>query len=282
MIASVLLRDQIVVQSIAFQKYLPIGKLDIALEFLSEWGIDEIVILDLCASQAGTLIDCELLGRASRKCQVPIAVGGGIRTLEHAKLLAKNGADKIIVNQAIEHAPGQIKEISKHFGKQFVIASVDVAMDPGGEYGVYDYNTKGFKSMDLNAYLANLEQMGVGEILVNSVDRDGSLEGYDLELFRKINTPLPLLFQGGAKNAQSIIELFAQTEAQNAVAGNFFHYFEHSVPISKIQIAEQIDQIRLDSHYQYQVFNQNQGRISKCPDQMLENLLFEKIEKEIL
>jgi cyclase len=281
-IASVPILNQIVVQSRTFQHYLPIGKLKIALEFLSNWGIDEIVIVDISASKEDRLIDVELVKIASKKCQVPIVVGGGIKTLEDAKKLAKNGADKIVVNQLLHTNPQEVLRISQHFGKQFVIASVDIKTNHFGHYALYNYKNQCFYDIEINHFLQKLPHIGVGEILVNSVDRDGSYQGFDLELFKRLRSELPILFQGGAKNASSFIELFSKTSAKNAVAGNFFHFSEHSVATCKNKIAQSIDQIRSDQKYFYNFFEEESDRPQKMSDAYLENMLFEKIKVEVI
>lgn len=280
-IASLPLIQDKVVQSLQFSRYLPIGKLDIALEFLSSWGIDEIVVLDIHASQEGRLISSELIRKASRRCHVPLAIGGGIKTLQDAKILAKSGADKIVVNQLLWESPQTVLDIVEHFGSQFVIASLDVGLYQN-QYCKYDSISRNYSLDPLSQLISHIEALGVGELLVNHVQRDGMKCGYDLDLFDQIKTHLPLLFQGGAKDAHSMLHLFQETSATSAVAGNFFHYSEHSVALVKQFLQKELGQFRLSTNYPYSSIDQDRPRAAKRPDSELEALIFEKIQVELI
>jgi imidazole glycerol-phosphate synthase subunit HisF len=292
-IASVVLKNGIVVQSIGFAKYLPIGRLEIALEFLSSWGIDEIVVVDISATRNHSSPSLDLIRKAAKKCLVPLTVGGGIQNLEQAQQLSQSGADKVLINQLFWKNPKGVTQISEHFGKQFVMASVDVLLDEDGEYRVYDYCSQTTCKIPLFEHIQFVQDCGAGEILVNAVHKDGRYTGFDLRLSQMLTQAeinVPVIIQGGALNADSWKELFNKTDIQAAAASNFFHFTEHSVQICKSKLKQSESElslnqsaIRLETSAQYTDFQfDEKGRILKKSDEVLENMLFEKIEVELI
>ncbi len=283
-IAVLTVKDDIVVQSIGFQKYLPIGKPEIAVEFLNKWGIDEIAYNDISATAKGKKPNFELVKKVAKKCFVPLAVGGGISSLEDVRKLTQSGADKVIVNNLLLQNPNIVKSISENFGNQCLIASVDIKKE-GEIYKPYHYLTQKYLPYTLQEWISRIETMGAGELLINSVDRDGSYQGFNIEVLKAIQNfaSIPIIALGGAKNAQSFIELFEQTQVDAGAAGNFFHFTEHSVNICKAQINRTQTWVRLETNANYQdnPIDAN-GRLLKKEDDILEHLLFVKIEKEII
>ena len=282
-VATLVVKNGIVVQSIRFRKYLPVGKPEIAVEFLDQWGIDEIILLDISASAFGKGPDFELIRRVSQKCHVPLTIGGGISCVEDIKELMHCGADKIALNQTAIHNPAFITEAARIFGNQCVVVSIDVVKTPFG-YFVYDYINR--KSLDTSvaAFAENMEELGAGELFINSVDRDGTYSGYDTELIKNVydKVSVPIICGGGAKNANDFIEVFSNTNASAASAGNFFHFFEHSVNITKSHIRKQID-VRLETAASYSENPLDQDlRLIKKTDKILEEMLFIRIEKEVI
>ena len=278
-----MVKDGIVVQSIGFKKYLPVGKPNIAIEYLNQWGIDEIILLDISASRAGRKPLYEMVKQASLKCYVPLTVGGGITKIAHIKELMHCGSDKISINQTALNNPKFITEAANVFGCQCVVVSID-SMKDGANYKVYDHLQKRTLKMT-PAELAKIsENAGAGEILINSVDRDGSYLGYDIDLINSVceHTSIPVIVCGGAKNASDFLEVFNKTNTSAAAAGNFFHFTEHSVNITKANVIKQAD-IRLETftNYQDNKFDKT-FRLLKKNDITLEEMLFVRIEKEVI
>jgi cyclase len=282
-IANLIVKNGIVVQSIGFRKYLPVGKPAIAIEFLNQWGIDEIILTDISASAEGKGPDFDMIKKATQNCFVPLTVGGGITHVDHIKELMQCGADKIALNQAAIYQQKLITEAANIFGNQCVVISIDGLKTDEG-YRVYDYLQKKTTRYEPGQFARMTEQVGAGEILINSVERDGSYLGYDLELVNQVctNVCIPVIACGGAKNATHIIEVLKQTHASAASAGNFFHFIEHSVNITKAQIQRVLD-IRLETHanYDYDAWD-SQMRLKKKEDELLEHMLYVHIEKEII
>lgn len=282
-IAVVIVKDDIVVQSIGFRKYLPIGKPEIALEFLTSWGIDEIVYLDISATKNQKQPNYDLIRKAAKKCYVPLTVGGGIRRMDQVHELMSAGADKVSLNHIAYNEISFVKEVALAYGNQCVVASIDVVKTPSG-YQVYDYTKKEATELNPADYARRLADNGAGEIFLNSVDRDGSYLGYDLDLIQSVtnSVPIPVICCGGAKNASDMVSVFSKTKVSAAAAANFFHFTEHSVNVSK-SFVRKTENIRLETHANY---NENdldsELRLTKKDDKILEEMLFLRIEKETI
>ena len=282
-VATVIINNGIVVQSIGFKKYLPIGKPDIAIEFLNNWGIDEIILIDISATTNNSGPQFDTVRNASKKGFVPLTIGGGISRIEHIRELMNCGADKISVNQAALKNKSLITEAANIFGNQCVVVSLD-AVNVSGKYLLYDYLLKKTIDIEVSEYAKEVEGLGAGEILVNSVDRDGSYTGFDLQLMNNVcdNVNIPIIAAGGAKNAHDFIEVFTKTKVSAASAANFFNFTEHSVNITKSQINKHLD-IRLETFADYKDAEYDDDyRLKKKSDEALENMLYIKIDKEII
>ncbi len=281
--ATLVIKDGIVVQIINFKKYLPVGKPFIAVEFLNLWGIDEIILLDISASYKKLEPNYEMVKKASAKCYVPLTVGGGITNVNHIKELMHCGADKISLNQAVIHQPELVTEAALVFGDQCVVVSID-AIKIGEKHHVYDYLKGSALEISPPDFAKTIQERGAGEIFINSVDRDGSYLGYDIELINSVCevVTIPVICCGGAKNAKDFVEVFTRTNVSAASAANFFHFTEHSVNTTKAHIVKQIP-VRLETHACYDDNNfDNDSRLLKKDDTELEEMLYVRIEKEII
>lgn len=282
-VAALVVREGIVVQSKEFKSYLPIGKPEIAVDFLNQWGIDEIIITDVSATKYNKEPNYDLVKKIASKCQVPLTVGGGISELSHIKKLMNSGADKIALNQSAIYNEDLNTKAAKIFGDQSIVVSID-SLYKSGDYKLYDYLQK--KTLDISPieFAKKMEQSGAGEILINSVERDGTYSGYDKKLIELIcnAVSIPVIALGGAKNANSMIDVLLNTNVSAAAAANFFHFTEHAVNISKSIINKHIP-LRIDNmaNYQGHVVNED-CRLSKKDDTALEKMLYVKIEKEII
>lgn len=281
--ATLVVKNGIVVQSIGFRRYLPVGKPAIALEFLNTWGIDEIILLDISATANSRQPDYEMIRNASLKCFVPLTVGGGIKNIEHIKELMHCGSDKVALNQAAIYQPQLISAAAEIFGSQCVVVSIDALKTANG-YCVFDYITKTNLAISPAEMAKRSEELGAGEILINSVDRDGSYAGYDKDLINSIceNVTVPVIACGGAKNAGDMLDILQNTRVSASCAGNFFHFTEHSVNTAKANISRKIN-VRLETFANY-IDNgfDEELRLLKKEDHVLEEMLFMRIEKEII
>ncbi len=276
--------DGIVVQSIGFNRYLPVGRLEIAVEYLNRWGIDEIAILDLMATRTGKEPNYSGIRQCARHAQVPIAVGGGIQKVEHIRKLLSSGADKVIINQGLITHTQLVEEAANIFGNQCLIGSMDI-VKMGEQYYRYDYiKRQGAISEDWLSRLEDLTKRGIGEWLINSVHCDGQYSGYDLELVKRVieRVSVPVIPLGGYGAVKHLELLFEGTEAQVAAIGNKLHFVEHSVMTIKSQLAGRGD-IRLDQSYDYLAHDFDAcDRLKKLDDDVLRDMLFERIEEEVI
>ncbi len=281
--ATLVVKDGIVVQSIGFNKYLPVGKPAIAIEFLNQWGIDEIILLDISATKAGRIPDFKMIKEATKRCYVPLAVGGGITCIDHIKELMHCGADKVSLNHALLNSPALVSVAAHIFGEQCIIASID-AVNIDGHYKVYDYIKKQALQITPSELAEKAQQLGAGEILINSIDRDGSYKGFDLDLINSICqvSNVPVICCGGAKTAADFLKVFTSSKVSAASAANFFHFTEHSVISTKAAINRETT-VRLETFATYSdaEFDED-NRLQKKPDEVLDEMLYMRIEKEVI
>jgi cyclase len=282
-IAVLLVMDGNVVQSIGFKSYLPIGKPSIAVEFLNQWGVDEIVLLDISATRSSRGPDLDMVKAAARNCRTPLTVGGGISSLNHIYDLMQCGADKVSINRTLFNKPDLITAAARIFGKQCLVASIDVRIS-NQIYQVYDY----IKYEDLPLapwdFAKRLQELGAGEVLINSVDRDGMKNGFDLKLINQVcdSVTIPIIVCGGAGIPDHFKDVLEKTKVSGIAAANLFHYFEHSVTIIKA-ICSHKNMVRHESYSGYSDAKIDEmGRLLKKNETFLEDLLYIKVKKEII
>jgi len=269
------------VQSIGFKTYLPVGKPNIAINYLNKWGIDEIVILDIKATLNSSCKLFKNLPSFIDKCQTPVSAGGAIKCLKDIENLIRNGADKVVINSYAHNNPTIITQGAKEFGEQAIVVSVDVRKEENG-YGVYIKSGSEKIDLTFSDVLKQAQDHGAGEILINSIDRDGSKQGYDLELLNYVKklVSIPVVGCGGVGTAEHF-EYGLSAKISGLAAGNFFHYTEHSVILLKSYLTQRMDGIRLDTYANYN--NREFGldkRLIPLPDNKLEELKFEYIPEE--
>lgn len=278
----VVVRDGIAVQSIGFRKYLPVGSPAIAVEYLNQWGIDEIAVLEIDATANGSGPDIDKIREFAKFSHVPLAIGGGISTVDHMRAVLQAGADKVVLNTAIVQNPKILSEGAKLFGAQCIVASIDAGRRDDGIYEVLLNSGKKSTGLKPSELAARAVEMGAGEILLNSVDRDGMKIGFDSDLIQTVvrAVNVPIIVCGGAGHPQHFADVM-KLDVSAVAAANFFHHSEHSVTTTKSFLAQSKSNIRLDSYVRY---NQHKfwrdGRISKLDDDSLDRLRFEYIPEE--
>jgi len=262
-IASILLSNGLVVQSVGFKRHMPIGKLENALHFLEKWDIDEVMILDISASRDRRSFNCELLQRASKSIFVSLTVGGGIRSLRDVENVVKSGAEKVSINTAFIDNPSFVEQVAVRFGHQCLVLAADVKRSDSGEFHVYMHSGVD-KIMPIKKWIQQAEDAGAGELLINSVEHDGRQIGYDIELLHLVEdmTNLPVIALGGAGKVQDVNELFMQTKINAAAVGNMLYFFEHSTAKIKASLVDKRDDIRKSSFIDYEKWSfESDGRI---------------------
>lgn len=204
----------------------------------SREGADEIVYLDITASIEKRSAMLEIVVKTAEQVFIPLTVGGGIRNIEDIRLLLKSGADKVSLNTAAIENPGLVKEASEEFGTQCIVVAIDAKINhkpSTKQWKVYTYGGRKPVGLDAVEWAKKTESLGAGEILLTSMDRDGTKDGYDLELTRTISEAvnIPVIASGGAGNLEHLYDAFTQGKADAALAASIFHYGEYSVKEAK-------------------------------------------------
>jgi cyclase len=209
-------------------------------------GADEIVFLDITASAEKRDILIDVVRRTAEAVFIPLTVGGGIRTVEDARVLLEGGADKISVNTAAVLNPPLVSACADRFGSQAVVVAVD-ARRQGHSWKVYTHGGRIRTELDAVAWAREAERLGAGEILLTSMDRDGTKDGYDLELTRAVSraVTLPVIASGGCGTLEHIVEAFRDGEADAALAASIFHYRKHSIAECKRYLKERNIHVRI-------------------------------------
>lgn len=205
-----------------------------------EQGADEICFLDISASPEGksTMVD---IVEATADCVfVPLTVGGGVRTVDDARRLLEAGADKVAMNTAAIRRPELIRECAMRFGSQAIVVAVDAKKKPDGRYDVYSHGGRTSEDLDGLDWCKRVADLGAGEIMLTSMDRDGTKQGYELSLTRLIveAVPIPVIASGGVGKLADLVDGFVQGGADAALAASIFHYGEHTITEAKQYLAE--------------------------------------------
>ncbi|MBM3774455.1 MAG: imidazole glycerol phosphate synthase subunit HisF [Acidobacteria bacterium] len=189
-------------------------------------GADELVFLDITASSDGREIMAGVVARAARQVFIPLAVGGGIRSVADARRVLLAGADKVSVNTAAVRRPELIAELSREFGAQAVVLAIDARRSAPGRWSVYTRGGRDDEGVDAVAWAARGEALGAGEILLTSMDTDGVQQGFDCELTRAVSrsTRIPVIASGGAGGPEDFLRVFTEGEADAALAASIFHF----------------------------------------------------------
>ncbi|MCS7141321.1 MAG: imidazole glycerol phosphate synthase subunit HisF [Candidatus Nitrosocaldus sp.] len=197
-------------------------------------GADELVFLDITASEEhrGTMV--EVVKGVARAIDIPFTVGGGIRGMEDARAILLAGADKVSINTAAVNNPSLVTDLKDLFGRQCVVVAIDAkgSMRDGSRfYEVHIYGGKRPTGMDAVEWAKRVERLGAGEILLTSIDRDGTRDGYDLDLTAKVSSAvnIPVIASGGAGRPEHMLALFKHTGADAALAASIFHYGHYTV-----------------------------------------------------
>lgn len=240
LIAVLVLRDGQVVQSVRF-KHTNVIHYDAvhAMEAFNKWAVDEIVILNVSRDEASKDQFSEIVKRISSHCFVPLSAGGWIGDEEYAQKLLRSGADKLVLNTVIANNPDLFKKLSLRYGRQCIVASIDVKRDLDGIAKVaINRGSEIINSTPLE-WAKKAVELGAGEIFLNSIDHDGARKGYDLESIEIIcsSVNVPVIAFGGVFNWQHLVEGINKGASAVAVA-NQFHYTEQSTRKAKSYLAE--------------------------------------------
>ncbi|HDX9613502.1 imidazole glycerol phosphate synthase subunit HisF [Bacillus toyonensis] len=210
-------------------------------------GADEIVFLDITATHEGRKTMIDVVEKTASKIFIPLTVGGGISNVQDIYNLLRAGADKISINSAAVRNPRLIQEGAEHFGSQCIVVAIDARKVAEGKWNVYVNGGRIDTGMDAIEWAKRAVQLGAGEILLTSMDADGTKDGYDLQLTEVIpsSVSVPVIASGGCGHTDHIIEVFKKTTVDAALAASIFHYGEATVQDVKRKLREANVEVRL-------------------------------------
>ena len=234
-----------VVKGLNFKSIKDAGDPVLLAEKYSDEGADELVFLDITASEEKREIIKSLVSKVAQVINIPFTVGGGVKTLQHARDILLSGADKVAINTGAVKNPQIISELMELFGRQCIVVAIDVKRnyniknqknifsinDKKFWFEVFIYGGKKETGLDAIEWAKKVESLGAGEILLTSIDMDGTKDGYDIELTKKIvnSVSIPVVASGGCGKPDDMIDVFQKTNVEAALAASIFHYETHSV-----------------------------------------------------
>jgi cyclase len=241
-------KDGRVVKGINFLNLKDAGDPAESASVYAQEGADEIVFLDITASLEKRRAMLEVVKETAEQVFIPFTIGGGIRDIEDIQVLLEAGADRVSLNTAAVEKPYLIEESAKVFGSQCIVVAIDAKQKGSGKWEVYIYGGTKPTGQDALKWAKEVEQRGAGEILLTSMDRDGTCQGYDLELTRRMceEVNIPVIASGGAGELWHIYEVFRQGKASAALAASIFHYGKYSIREVKEYLKERDIPVRLE------------------------------------
>jgi len=206
----------------------------------NEQGADELVFYDITASAHGRRTMIEVIEQVAARCFIPLTVGGGIRSVEDMRRMLQAGADKVSINTAALANPHLIREGAQRFGSQCIVVSIDVKRTGPDRWEVFSHGGRKATGREAVAWAREAVRLGAGEIVLNSIDADGTREGYDLEITRRISeaVSVPVVASGGAGKLEHLLEVIQKGKADAVLAASIFHYGQYTIPQVKAYLAE--------------------------------------------
>jgi cyclase len=210
-------------------------------------GADELVFLDITASHEGRAIMLDVVRRTAEGIYMPLTVGGGIRGVDDIRTLLRAGADKVSLNTTALGRPAVIREAAERFGSQCIVVAIDAKRSNGG-WTVYSHGGRRPANREAVAWAREAESLGAGEILLTSMDRDGTQDGYDLELTRAVSlaVSVPVIASGGVGTLEHLREGLVEGKADAALAASIFHFGTHTVRDAKAYLRDRGVPVRLE------------------------------------
>lgn len=239
-IPTLLWKEVGLVKGIGFDSWRRVGTVMPAVKVYNTRQVDELIVVDITATGEGRTPDCDEISNFSAECFVPLTVGGGVKSLDDIRNLLRAGADKVCINSAAYENPGLVREAAERFGSQCVVASIDARRLENGSYECFSQSGTLPTGKDPFVWAHEMAKMGAGEILITSIDRDGTMGGYDLNLVRGVadNVAIPVIASGGAGNYQHMYEAISLGGASAVAAASIFHFTEQTPLEAKQYLAD--------------------------------------------
>ena len=246
-------KDGRVVKGVQFVNLRDAGDPVEAAQAYDAQGADELVFLDITASHEDRAIMLDVVRRTADGIYMPLTVGGGVRTLEDIRTLLRAGADKVSLNTAALDRPELVGEAARAFGSQCIVVAIDAKREElgggGRRWGVYTHGGRRPADRDAITWAREVEELGAGEILLTSMDRDGTGDGYDLELTRAVSgaAAVPVIASGGAGTLEHLYEGVVDGKADAVLVASLFHFGRHTIAEAKTYLRARGVAVRLES-----------------------------------
>jgi cyclase len=240
-------KDGRVVKGVRFLQLRDAGDPVAAAQAYDQQGADELVFLDITASHEGRAIMLDVVRRTAEGIYMPLTVGGGIRGIDDIRALLRAGADKLSLNTAALERPALVREAAERFGSQCIVVAIDAKRE-NGHWGVYSHGGRRPTGRDALAWVQEVAELGAGEILLTSMDRDGTKEGYDLALTRAVSeaVSIPVIASGGAGNLVHLYDGLTEGKADAVLAASIFHFGTYTVKEAKAYLGDRGVTVRLE------------------------------------
>jgi cyclase len=195
-------------------------------KYYYEEGADELMFMDVVASLYQRNSLHQIISDTAKKIFIPITVGGGLRTIQDIKDVLRVGADKVCLNTAAINNPGLIKEASRMFGSSTIVVAIEAIKESNGSYLAYTDNGREYTGVDVIEWAQQIDELGAGEIVITSVDREGTGQGFDLDLVSNIanRVSIPVVAHGGAGNKEHVVDMLSKGNVSSAMISSIFHY----------------------------------------------------------
>ncbi len=240
-------KDGRVVKGVRFLNLRDAGDPVAAAQAYDRQGADELVFLDITASHEGRAITLDVVRRTAEAIYMPLTVGGGVRGIDDIRMLLRAGADKVSLNTRALERPALIREAAERFGSQCIVVAIDAKRE-NGRWGVYTHGGRRPSGWETVAWAQEAERLGAGEILLTSMDRDGTQDGYDLELTRAVAhaVSIPVIASGGAGTLQHLYKAVTEGMADAVLAASIFHFGPYTVREAKAYLRDRGVPVRLE------------------------------------
>lgn len=227
---TLLYRDYELVKGVGFDSWRGVGSAMQAIRVYNMREVDELIFLDITATREEREPDFELIDDLADECFMPLTVGGGIRSLDDVRRLLDVGADKVAINSEAVRNPELIREVAQRFGAQCVVVSIDVRKHASGQYEIFTHSGNRATGIDPVVFAKEAARLGAGEMLLTSIERDGAMGGYDLELIQQVSgaVNIPVIASGGAGNYEDLYMALTSGKAAAVAAASIFHFTEQT------------------------------------------------------
>lgn len=217
------------VKGVAFDSWRRVGSVLPAIKVYNLRDVDEMIVVDITATEENREPDYESITEFCDACFVPLTVGGGVKSIAHIRKLLESGADKVAVNTSAMDDPQFVRQAAERYGAQCIVASID-ARKTGDGYECFTHSGKQATGKDPVDWARKLEELGAGELLLTSIERDGTMQGYDLELIARVTSAvaIPVIASGGAGSYEHMFQALSEAKADAVAAASIFHFTEQT------------------------------------------------------